>query len=82
MPLHRRRFALDYTVVPRTAVPSLRNEDGHLRPLSPTAALTHRRGLLRRRPRAHELRQRIDQLTAEAEAWIAELQELAERNGG
>ena len=71
MPLLRRRFLLALTSVPRTAPPVVRGEDGRLRIPAPTASLLRRRLLSRRE--AHDLRQRIDQLSAEVTAWIDDL---------
>lgn len=73
MPLRHRRFVLGFTTVPRTGRPVRRDDDGQRRPLAPTGASARRRGLFRRTPSARELRHRLDELAADAEAWIAEL---------
>lgn len=73
MPLRRHRFELGFTLVPRTAQPARREGDGRRRSLAPTGAIAQRRGLFHRSPSAHELRHRLDELAADAEAWIAEL---------
>jgi hypothetical protein len=75
MPLRRRRFELTHTSAPRTAQHKGNREPDERSPraVPPVRVRTWQRGLFRRAPSTPELRRRIDELAADAEAWIAEL---------